>query len=337
MTAARPRRAVRLVLAAGLAGLALPAPAETLPDGGDTPAAPVETLLPAPAELPPADNDTPAASVENPLPAPVELPPAGDEMPAAPAEIPPPAAAAGPEAELARIRAELEALEARQRELRAALAALAARLGMEATAAAVSAGSAGTEAAAPESPDEAGAAAAEGPGIVGTGPEAVEAEGLGIVVTGPGATAAAGLDGGGPAVAAYRDPAQELFEQARAAFDAADFYGAAGLFEEFLQRHPGHALAAYARYWLGEARYMQGRYRDAIGEFEALLQEPAGPWHPVARLKVGYAWFELGDYARAREVLTALRDEEPGGNLARLAQLRLERLERLAPESSAEP
>ena len=314
MTAARPRRAARFVLAAGLAGLALPAPAETLPDGGDAPGAPVEAPLSAPAELPPA----------------------GDEMPAAPAEIPPPAAAAGPEAELARIRAELEALEARQRELRAALAALAARLGMEETAAAVSAGFAGTEAAAPESPDEAGAAAAEGPGIVGAGPEAAEAEGLGIVVTGPGATAAADPDGGGPA-AAYRDPAQELFEQARAAFDAADFYGAAGLFEEFLQRHPEHALAAYARYWLGEARYMQGRYRDAIGEFEALLQEPAGPWHPVARLKVGYAWFELGDYARAREVLTALRDEEPGGNLARLAQLRLERLERLAPESSAEP
>ena len=336
MTAARPRRAARLVLAAGLAGLALPAPAETLPDGGDAPGAPVETLLPAPAELPPADNGTPAASVENPLPAPVELPPAGGEMPAAPAEIPPPAAAAGPEAELARIRAELEALEARQRELRATLAALAARLGMAGTPAAAAV-VAGAEAEASEFPDEAGAAAAAGPGIAGAGPEVAEAEGLGIVVTGPGATAAADPDSGGLAAAAYRDPAQELFEQARAAFDAADFYGAAGLFEEFLQRHPEHALAAYARYWLGEARYMQGRYRDAIGEFEALLQEPAGPWHPVARLKVGYAWFELGDYARAREVLTALRDEEPGGNLARLAQLRLERLERLAPESSAEP
>ena len=306
MTAARPRRAARLVLAAGLAGLALPAPAELPPAGGEAPVAPVEAPLPAPAELPPA-------------------------------EMPPPAAAAGPEAELARIRAELEALEARQRELRAAVAALAARLGLAGTPAATAV-SAGTEAEASELPDEAGAAAAtaEGPGIVVTGPAAEE--GPGIIVTGPGAVAAADPDGGGPAAAeAYRDPAQELFEQARAAFDAADFYGAAGLFEEFLQRHPGHALAAYARYWLGEARYMQGRYRDAIGEFEALLQEPAGPWHPVARLKVGYAWFELGDYARARAVLTALRDEEPGGNLARLAQLRLERLERLAPESSAEP
>ena len=338
MTAARPRRAARLVLAAGLAGLALPAPAELPPAGGDTPAAPVENPLPAPAESPPADGEAPVAPLETPLPAPLELPPADGGMPAAPAEMPPPAAATGPAAELVRIRAELEALEARQRELRAAVAALAARLGMEETAAAVSAGPAGTEAAAPESPDEAGAAAAvaEDSGIVGAGPEAAETAGLGIVVTGPGATAA-DPDGGGPAAAAYRDPAQALFEQARTAFDAADFYGAAELFEEFLQRHPGHALAAYARYWLGEARYMQGRYRDAIGEFEALLQEPVGPWHPVARLKVGYAWFELGDYARAREVLTALRDEEPGGNLARLAQLRLERLERLAPESSAEP
>ena len=336
MTAACPRRAARLVLAAGLAGLALPAPAELPPADGEAPAVPLETPLPAPAELPPADSAAPVAPLESPLPAPVELLPAGDDTPAAPAEMPPLAAATGPEAELARIRAELEALEARQHELRAAVAALAARLGLAGTPAAAVA--AGTEAEASEFPDEAGAAAAtaEGPGIVVTGPAAEE--GPGIIVTGPGAVAAADPDGGGPAAAeAYRDPAQELFEQARAAFDASDFYGAAGLFEEFLQRHPGHALAAYARYWLGEARYMQGRYRDAIGEFEALLQEPAGPWHPVARLKVGYAWFELGDYARARAVLTALRDEEPGGNLARLAQLRLERLERLAPESSAEP
>lgn len=245
-------------------------------------------------------------------------------------------AAAEPGTELARIRAELEELEARQRELRAAVAALAARLGVAGVpaAAAVPAGSAGAEAEAAEIPGGASAetAAAEGPGIVVTGPGA--AADLGIVVVGAEATA----DGDAPATAAsYRDPAQELFEQARAAFDASDFYGAAGLFEEFLQRHPEHALAAYARYWLGEARYMQGHYRDAIGEFEALLQGPTGPWHPVARLKVGYAWFELGDYARARAVLTALRDEEPGGNLARLAQLRLERLERLAPESPAEP
>ena len=243
-----------------------------------------------------------------------------------PAGMPQPAAAAGPGAELARILAELEALAARQRVLRAELAALAARLGAEgAPAAAVSAGLGGAE------------AAAENPDIAAAGSEAAPAADLGIVVVGP--ETAAGPDGGAPASAAAfrRDPAQELFEQARAAFDASDFYGAAGLFGEFLERHPEHALAAYARYWLGEARYMQGRYRDAIGEFEMLLQGPPGPWHPVARLKVGYAWFELGDYARAREVLTALRDEEPGGNLARLAQLRLERLERLAPESSAEP
>lgn len=276
MTAARPRRAARLALAAGLAGFAAAAPAETPTDGESA--------------------TTPAAAE------------AADEAPAPAA----PAPAADPRAELARIRAELGRLEARQRELRAAVAALAARLAEPEA-----------EAAGPE----AAAAAADAAGPAATETAAEE--------TGPAAAPAEAVRAS--AAARYRDPAPRLFDRARAAFAESNYYDAARLFGEFLERYPAHEQAAHARYWLGETRYAQGQFRGAVEEFETLLAGPAGPWHPVARLKIGYAWFELGDYARARAVLTELRDAEPGGNIARLAQLRLERLARLAPESSAEP
>ena len=274
MTAARPRRAARLVLAAGLAGLAVPAPAEAPAEDVETPAVPAAAAEPAP-------SGAPATAPATDSPAPAEPAPAA-------------AGAEEPRAELARIRAELERLEARQRELRAAVAALDARLG-----------------------EPAAAAAAE---------------------TDPEPTAAAPDEPARPSPAArYRDPAPRLFDRARAAFAELNFYDAERLFGEFLERYPEHEQAAHAHYWLGETRYAQGRFRSAVDEFEALLARPAGPWHPVARLKIGYAWFELGDYARARAVLTELRAADPGGNIARLAQLRLERLARLAPELFPEP
>ena len=282
MTAARPRRAARLVLAAGLAGLAVPALAEAPAEDVETPAVPAAAAEPAPSG------------------APATAPATDSPAPAEPAAAP--AAAAESRAELARIRAELERLEARQRELRAALAALATRLG---------------EPAAVADPDADGAAASASP-----------AEPV----------AAAPDEPARPSPAArYRDPAPRLFDRARAAFAELNFYDAERLFGEFLERYPEHEQAAHAHYWLGETRYAQGRFRSAVDEFEALLARPAGPWHPVARLKIGYAWFELGDYARARAVLTELRAADPGGNIARLAQLRLERLARLAPELFPEP
>ena len=127
MTAGRPRRAARLALAAGLAGFAAAALTETPPDGGETPD------TPAAAESPSGDGAalaTPATA--NPaaeVPAPAEPAAANpaDETPA-PAEsvlAAPAAGAAEPRTELARIRAELERLAARQRELRAAVAKLA--------------------------------------------------------------------------------------------------------------------------------------------------------------------------------------------------------------------
>lgn len=125
-------------------------------------------------------------------------------------------------------------------------------------------------------------------------------------------------------------PAARLYERGREAFRNLNFYDAAKIFREFLTKYPAHGDAGEARYWLGEALYVEGRFEDAVGAFAEVIADDANPRREVARLKTGYAWFELGDLERAEAILTEVRDQNPGSDLARLAQLRLDRLRRRA-------
>ena len=123
-------------------------------------------------------------------------------------------------------------------------------------------------------------------------------------------------------------PAARLYEQGREAFRNLNFYDAAKVFQEFLTKYPAHEDAGEARYWLGEALYVEGRFQDAIAAFSEVVADDANPRREAARLKTGYAWFELGDLERAEAILVEVRDQNPGSDLARLAQLRLDRLQR---------
>lgn len=125
-------------------------------------------------------------------------------------------------------------------------------------------------------------------------------------------------------------PAVRLYGQGREAFRNLNFYDAAKAFREFLAKYPAHADAGEARYWLGETLYVEGRFQEAVAAFAEVIADEANPRREVARLKTGYAWFELGDFERAEAILTEVRDQNPGSDLARLAQLRLDRLQRRA-------
>ena len=125
-------------------------------------------------------------------------------------------------------------------------------------------------------------------------------------------------------------PAARLYEQGREAFRNLNFYHAAKVFREFLAKYPAHGDAGEARYWLGEALYVEGRFQDAVAAFAEVVDDETNPRREAARLKTGYAWFELGDLGRAEAILTQVRDQNPDSDLARLAQLRLDRLQRRA-------
>ena len=124
------------------------------------------------------------------------------------------------------------------------------------------------------------------------------------------------------------DPPAAMMRQGREAFADNEFYAAEKKFREFLDRYPRHADALSVRYWLGETLYERGAYQEAIEEFREVLEGSSGPRRIVARLKTGYAWYELGEYEKASTALAQVQNEDPNGSLGRLAQLRLERLER---------
>jgi tol-pal system protein YbgF len=98
-------------------------------------------------------------------------------------------------------------------------------------------------------------------------------------------------------------------------------------FESFLRTYPQSELAGNAQYWLGEAYYINRDFEQAKEAFINLgVRYPNSERVPDTLLKLGYVYEQLGDRAKAREVLQKLVDTYPGGQPARLAESRLRSL-----------
>ena len=119
---------------------------------------------------------------------------------------------------------------------------------------------------------------------------------VGATATDAGTTDASAAGGNGAA------PAQEMtvseqsdFDQAKAAFDAGDFQGAAGKFATFAQNYPGGPLTGQAQVLQGDALSQAG---DTTGAAKAYLAAfsgaPNGPSAPKALVKLGAALGLLG-------------------------------------------
>ncbi|MCU0975301.1 MAG: tol-pal system protein YbgF [Steroidobacteraceae bacterium] len=98
-------------------------------------------------------------------------------------------------------------------------------------------------------------------------------------------------------------------------------------FASFLAAHPGHELSENARYWLGEAHYVERQYPQALAAFEDVIREhPQGRKLGDAMLKAGYCLYELRRDAEARRWLERVMRELPGTPAAREAGARLARM-----------
>ncbi len=100
-------------------------------------------------------------------------------------------------------------------------------------------------------------------------------------------------------------------------------------FNGFLQTHSQSKYASNAQYWLAEANYVSKRYPQAVTEFSKVIDKyPASSKVADAKLKLGFTYYELGQYEDSRVVLTRLRAQFPNSSVASLAQQRLERMAR---------
>ena len=121
---------------------------------------------------------------------------------------------------------------------------------------------------------------------------------------------------------------QENYEHARTLLGSGQYESAAAEFLRYLEADANGALAANARYWMGETYYVQGQYQAASVEFSRVMSDyPDSNKLPDAMLKLGYTQDELGDTAAAIMTLERVRQDFAGADAANLATIRLAQIE----------
>lgn len=119
----------------------------------------------------------------------------------------------------------------------------------------------------------------------------------------------------------------ELYRQAKLAFDQGDSETARNLFQNLLERYPKSERADNAQFWIGEIYYREKWYEKAILEYQKVIEKyPKGNKVPASLLKQGLAFLNLGDKANSRIILQELVKKYPQTNEAKIAQDKLKDL-----------
>jgi len=95
-------------------------------------------------------------------------------------------------------------------------------------------------------------------------------------------------------------------------------------FQDYLKAYPNTDLSDDAQYWIGESRYAQKNFREAVADFDKLLKDwPKSNKAAAALLKKAYALSELNQKAEAVVQLQYVIHEYPTSEEARQAKSRL--------------
>ncbi|NTV13159.1 MAG: tol-pal system protein YbgF [Desulfobulbaceae bacterium] len=123
------------------------------------------------------------------------------------------------------------------------------------------------------------------------------------------------------------EPAQKLYDEGLANFNAKKFQKAYANFELYLEKYPKGNLAANARFWLGDSLYNQQEYELAILEYQKVIADyPQNGKSPAALLKQGMAFEQLKDNGTAKLVYLKLGADYKNSEESAVAQKRLEGL-----------
>lgn len=133
----------------------------------------------------------------------------------------------------------------------------------------------------------------------------------------------------GPVSAASASPAAEetAYREAFVLLKEGRYQPAKKRFSNFVAKYPASGYADNAQYWIGEVNYVTRAFKQSIVEFNKVLNNyPNSPKQADALLKIGYCYYELKDFAKARESLQAVTSRFPNTTPARLAAKRLQQL-----------
>ena len=107
-----------------------------------------------------------------------------------------------------------------------------------------------------------------------------------------------------------------------------DYAGAEQALQDFIASYPQGALVDNAKYWMGEAYYVEHRYADALEAFQRVIREhPDSRKVPDAQLKIGYSYYEMKRYRESRDALGKVLKQYPDAPAAAEARERLKHME----------
>jgi tol-pal system protein YbgF len=117
---------------------------------------------------------------------------------------------------------------------------------------------------------------------------------------------------------------EEAYAKAYGMFKGGQYDAARDEFRTFLKAFPDTEYSDNAQFWIGECYYFQGKYEEAIIEYEAVVQNyPKGNKVPNALLKQGLSFLKLGDTSSARLLLQGIIRDYPNTTPASVARKRL--------------
>lgn len=168
-----------------------------------------------------------------------------------------------------------------------------------------------------------------GPAVSSESSNAATSANARLTAPAPAAVPGAAAAGTGKAAAPPADPAaeREAYQQAFDLLKQGQYDQAITAFQAFLKKYPQGDYTDNAQYWLGEANYVTRRFEVAKQEFLRVLdQHPDSSKVSDAMLKLGYTYYELGNWDKARATLEDVKERFPNATVGRLAENRLQKM-----------
>jgi tol-pal system protein YbgF len=117
----------------------------------------------------------------------------------------------------------------------------------------------------------------------------------------------------------------EVYQSAYRDYQRGNYDLARQGFSDFAKANPQSDLADNAIYWIGETWFSQKKHKDAIAQFDRVINEyPTSDKVPAALLKKGLAYIEMGEKAQGVVQLQYVVHEHPNSREATLARQRLQ-------------
>ena len=116
------------------------------------------------------------------------------------------------------------------------------------------------------------------------------------------------------------------YEEALSQFYAKRYSEAIGQFNTLITQFPDHSLASNCVYWIGEAYFGSGNYREAANAFNRVLSYPRSLKKDDALLMLGRAHLQLNQKEEARQAFDRLIKEFPTSEFVAKAEEWLNRM-----------